>query len=61
MKSDYADHYKGKCFIWRPSFNNVNKNLNALNTAYELHLKNANEQMKSVDDVYKGLGGICNN
>jgi len=55
MKADYEIITKGNV-SFGDHLTNVNKNLNALNSAYELHLKNANEQMKGVDDVYKGIG-----
>ena len=55
MKADYDIIAKGNV-SFGDHLSNINKNLNTLNSAYELHLKNANEQMKGVDDVYKGLG-----
>ena len=55
MKTDYEIISKGNV-SFGDNLSNVNKNLNTLNSAYELHLKNANEQLKGVDDVYKGLG-----
>jgi gliding motility-associated protein GldL len=57
MKSDYETITKGNV-SFGDQLTSVNKNLSALNTAYELHLKNANVQMKDVDDVYKGLGSM---
>jgi gliding motility-associated protein GldL len=55
MKTDYEIISKGNV-SFGDNLSNVNKNITALNSAYELHLKNANEQLKGVDDVYKGLG-----
>ncbi len=37
---------------------NVNKNLSALNTAYELQLRGANEHLKETSAIYGGFGKI---
>ncbi|KPK84424.1 MAG: hypothetical protein AMS27_09950 [Bacteroides sp. SM23_62_1] len=55
MKADFEVITKGNV-SFSDQLASVNKNLAALNEAYEQHLKGANEQMKGVDDVYKGIG-----
>lgn len=55
IKSDYEIISKGNV-SFSDQLASVNKNLSDLNSAYEQHLKGANEQMKGVDDVYKGIG-----
>lgn len=36
----------------------LNKNLSALNAAYELQLRGANDHVKSTDTIYKGMEGL---
>lgn len=36
----------------------LNKNLSALNAAYELQLRGANDHVKSSDTIYKGMEGL---
>lgn len=36
----------------------LNKNLSALNAAYELQLRSANDHVKSSDTIYKGMEGL---
>ena len=38
----------------------LNKNVAALNAAYELQLKGVNDQMKDSNELYKGLGTMIN-
>ncbi|MCB0798891.1 MAG: gliding motility protein GldL, partial [Bacteroidales bacterium] len=36
----------------------LNKNLSALNAAYELQLRGANDHVKSSETIYKGMEGL---
>jgi gliding motility-associated protein GldL len=38
----------------------LNKNLSALNAAYELQLRGANDHVKSAEVIYKGIEGLMN-
>ena len=38
----------------------LNKNLSALNAAYELQLRGANDHVKSSETIYKGIEGLMN-
>jgi gliding motility-associated protein GldL len=40
---------------YQEKLENLNKNLSALNAAYELQLRGANDHVKSSDAIYKGI------
>jgi gliding motility-associated protein GldL len=50
--------YTGSLRAGRSRIENVNKNLSALNAAYELQLRGANDHLKETQSLYGGFGKL---
>ncbi len=60
LKSDYENISKGNQ-SFGDQLTDINKNLQALNSAYESQLKGTNEHMRGSDEVYKGMEQMMKN
>ena len=60
LKTDYENINKGNQ-SFGDRLGEINKNLSALNAAYEMQLKGTNEHMKGSDEVYKGMEQMMRN
>jgi len=60
LKSDYEGISQGN-ESFGDQLSSINKNLAALNSAYESQLKGTNEHMRGSDEVYKGMEQMMKN